>query len=260
MISSPDNPKLRYLRRLLASKAFRAREDRVVLEGLRLVEAALAAGALPTLALVCEELLAGERGRRLGERLRAAGVPLLETTPALFRATADTETPQGILAAFTVPRPAPPPRPDLVLVLDGWRDPGNLGTALRAAAAAGADLALLTSGTVDPWHPRALRAGMGAQFHLPLDVAAPEQLAERLRGLALWVADAGGALAHTAVDWTRPAAILVGGEAAGPSAAALGLPHRTVRIAMPGAMESLNAASAAAVLLFEALRQRSAEP
>lgn len=258
MISSPDNPKLRYLRRLLSSKAFRAREGRVVLEGVRLVEAALAAGARPALALVSAELLAAARGQRLLETLRDAGVPLLETSPALFRATAETAAPQGVLAVLPLPAPAAPARPDLVLVLDGWRDPGNLGTALRAAAAAGADLALLLSGTVDPWHPRALRAGMGAQFVLPLEKPTAERAAERLGGLDLWIADARGEREHTAVDWTRPAAILVGGEAEGASAAALALPHQRVRIAMPGAMESLNAASAAAVLLFEALRQRSA--
>jgi len=258
MITSPDNPKLRYLRRLSDSKAFRAHEGRVVLEGLRLVEAALAAGALPALVLVSAELLATERGHGLRERLQTAGAALLETSPALFRATADTATPQGLLAAFPIPQPPPPERPSLVLVLDGWRDPGNLGTALRAAAAAGVDLALLTAGTVDPWHPRALRAGMGAQFVLPLEAAAPEQVAARLQGLDLWIAEASGERVHTAVDWTRPAAILVGGEAEGASGASLSLPHQTVQIAMPGAMESLNAATAAAVLLFEALRQRAA--
>jgi TrmH family RNA methyltransferase len=255
-ITSPDNPKLRYLRRLLEDRGFRASEGRLAAEGVRLVEAALDAGHAPALSLVAEGLDASERGAALLERLVASGSPVLVTSPALFRAAADTATPQGVLAAFPTPDLPPPSSPALALVLDGWRDPGNLGTALRSAAAADADMALLTPGTVDPWHPRALRAGMGAQFTLPIASVGWADLPERMAGLELWIADASAELAHWAVDWRHPSAILVGGEAEGATDHARALPHRTVGIPMPGAMESLNAASAVAVLVFERLRQR----
>lgn len=293
-ISSPDNPKLRYLQRLQDSRAFRQAEGRTVLEGLRLIEAALDAGARPRLALVSAALATGRpapggatvdgatvdrttgkdptgdgatddaapgdsatrtRAAALLARLEATGALLLSTTAPLFRQTAGTQHPQGLLAAVDLAGPPPPSAPQLVLVLDAWRDPGNLGTALRAAAAAGVDLAVLGAGTVDPWHPRALRSGMGAQFLLPMLMAAPGSLAEHLAGLDLCIADAGGELDHVAMDWSRPTAILVGGEAEGPSAEALALPHRRLRIAMAGGIESLNAATAAAILVFAARRQ-----
>lgn len=251
-ISSPENPKLRYLRRLQESRTFREAEGRAVLEGLRLVEAALEAGARPRLALVSEDLAPSSRATALLASLEAAGNPLLLTSPALFRQAADTQHPQGLLVAFERPVETAPSEVRLALVLDAWRDPGNLGTALRSAAAAGADLAVLTAGTVDPWHPRALRAGMGAQFLLPLVQSPPGGLAAALAGLDLYLADASGELDHRHLDWDRPTALLVGGEAEGPSAEALALPHRRVRIAMAGRIESLNAATAAAILLFAA--------
>jgi TrmH family RNA methyltransferase len=259
MITSPANPKLRYVRHL-GRRAFRAREGRVALEGLRLVADAVAAGRDVAFALVTPEAQAAPATAALLERIHATGAPVLPVAPALFDAVCDTATPQGVLAVVEA-RPLPWPEPaDLVLVLDGVRDPGNVGTALRSALAAGADAALLAPGTADATQPKALRAGMGAQLRLPYAAAGWEEIGRRTAGLALWVAEAGGERAYTEPDWRRPAAIVVGGEAAGPSAQALAVAAGTVRIPMAEGAESLNAAMAATVLLFEARRQRQGAP
>ena len=255
MITSAANLKLRYVR-ALARRSFRAREGRMVVEGVRLVEEALGAAVDPAFALTTETLGATERGRALQARLEARGVPTLAVAPALFADLAGTVSPQGVLAVVGTPALAMPEAPDLVLVLDGLRDPGNLGTALRAAAAAGGDLALLAPGTVDATNSKVVRAAMGAHFRLPIRHADWAEIGARCAGLTTWVADAGGEAPYTDVDWRRPSALVVGGEADGPSAAARGAAAAAVAIPMPGHAESLNAASAAAVILFEAARQR----
>ncbi len=239
----------------------------MLLEGVRLVEEALKAGFPPDYVLASEDLDSTERGRSLRAALEASPTPLIEVSPDLLAQAADTQEPQGILAIQTIPRPSAPEDADLLLLLDGIRDPGNLGTMMRSAAAAGVDRLLLTPGTVDPSNPKVVRAAMGAHFHLPVELvdwAAVDDLLASLaashgRPLEVWLADAGGERAHTRVDWRPPGLLVIGGEAEGPSPEARERATRSLRIDMPGRAESLNAASAAAVLLFEALRQR-AEP
>jgi RNA methyltransferase, TrmH family len=257
MITSPTNPKVRYVRRL-EQRTFRRREGRMRLEGVRLVEESVASGFLPAFVLVTDALDATPRGAVLRDRLREAGVPVLDVAPDVFAGVADTVTPQGILAVVGIPDIPLPPSPSFVLVVDGLRDPGNLGAILRSADAAGVDGCLLTPGTIDATAPKVLRAAMGAHFRLAVARADWDVVGEiaGVGRLAAWIADTGGEVAYTDVDWTAPSALVIGGEADGPSPAALAL-GRTVRIPMPGAAESLNAAAAAAVLVFEAVRQRA---
>ncbi len=258
MITSPDNPKLRYVHHL-RRRAFRARERRLALEGVRLVADALDAGVKPAFVLVGPGLDTAPEGPALRARLEATGTPLLEVAPALFDAACETVHPQGVLAVVPAPDLAWPAAPSLVLLLDGVRDPGNLGTVLRAALAAGADGALLAPGTVEATNPKAIRAAMGAHFRLPVRAASWSELDRHCAGLTLWLADTTGETAYTAVDWRRPSAVVVGGEAAGPSPAAWRRASGTVRIPMAGPAESLNAAMAATIILFEAARQRALE-
>jgi TrmH family RNA methyltransferase len=143
------------------------------------------------------------------------------------------------------------------LVLDGLRDPGNLGTILRTADAAGVQAVFLAPGTVDAYNPKVVRAAMGAHFHVPLVAAGWTALAGRLRGLSLWLAEARQGLAYDQVDWRQPSALIIGAEAAGPGDAARRLAPKQVSIPMPGQAESLNAAVAAGIILFEAARQRA---
>jgi len=259
MITSAHNPKIRYLQKL-EKRAYRKREKRMRIEGVRLLEEALDAGVSFAFVLTCAELEAGDRAPALRERLMQEGVTLLETTPPLLREAAGTVNPQGFVAAVELPALPAPENPSLILVLDNVRDPGNVGTMLRTAAAAGLDLALVTPGSADPFAPKVMRAAMGAQFRLPIRREPASALAF-MHGpgdtpLHIRAAAADGDIVYTDADWTLPSAILIGGEAQGLSQESEALSPQRLRIPMPGRMESLNAAAAAAVMVFEALRQR----
>jgi len=248
LIASPTNPTAVRIRALLARRDRRAEERAFVVEGRRAVADALAAGARPELLLLRE----GEPAPDLPD-----SVPTRLVAPKVFDALSDVATPQGVLAVFPLPDPLAPGGLPLVLVVDRLRDPGNLGTLLRAAAGAGVTAVYLGPETVDPFNPKAVRAGMGAHLRLPLRRLDDAALAGLRAGVPLRAAtDARALLPYDALDWRGPAAVIVGSEAAGvgPEAAALA----TVRCAIPLAagVESLNAAVAGAVVLFEAARQR----
>lgn len=231
----------------------------MVLEGVRLVEEALAAGAVFHFVLVDERSEQSERGRKLLERLAASSLALHRCEPSVMTAISDTEAPPGLLAVVSQPRPDLPEKLGAVLVLDGVKDPGNVGACLRTALAAGVGAVLLAPGTADPSAAKVARAALGAHFRLPIvRVSWPDarELCQR-HELAVWVADARGARSCYEVDWRRPWALVMGGEAEGPSEPALAM-GAAVRIPMPGPTESLNVAAAAAVLLFEAERARVA--
>ncbi len=254
MISSIANPKIKLIRNLHAKRAVREAEGLFVVEGVRLVEEALRAPGAPRLALYADGLDA--RAQTALEQLRARGAALELVTAQVMAAASDAETPPGLLAVAPLPALAPPAPLSLALVLDGLRDPGNLGTILRTADAAGVQAVFLAPGTVDAYNPKVVRAAMGAHFHLPLLALGWEALAQRLAGLALWLAEARAGLAYQQVDWRAPSALIIGSEAAGPSLAARRLASSPINIPMPGQAESLNAAVAAGIILFEAARQR----
>ena len=169
----------------------------------------------------------------------------------------DTVTPPGILAVLPmseclIPRPL-----TWVLVVDRLRDPGNMGTMLRSALAAGVELVITTKGTVDVYSPKVVRAGMGAHFALNLCVEQPWQAIEdSLEGLRVFLAKPRQGSAYWKVDWRQPTALCIGGEAQGASTNAERLATDAVTIPMREGVESLNAAVAASILLFEAARQR----
>jgi TrmH family RNA methyltransferase len=148
------------------------------------------------------------------------------------------------------------PRPGPILVLDQLRDPGNLGTILRSAEAAGAGEVVLAPGTVDLYNPKVVRGAIGAHFRLPVADLEWPAIGERVMGRAVWLADASGDMLYDAVDWRAPSALIVGGEAAGAGDHAAALATGRVCIPMAGNTESLNAAMAATVIMFEAARQR----
>jgi RNA methyltransferase, TrmH family len=141
------------------------------------------------------------------------------------------------------------------LILDAVRDPGNVGTILRSARAAGVDAVFCAHGTADPYNDKVVRAGMGAHFAVPLRVASWEMIADALHGISrVYLADARGEVVYTRADWSHPVALIVGGEAEGASDAAKKIATARVSIPMRGGAESLNAAMAATVLLFQAAR------
>lgn len=257
MITSAHNTRIKWVRSLQASSRQRRQEQVFVIEGVRLAEEALAAGWSARLILYSAEL--SPRGVELLPAYAAQGAPAEEVTPAVMRAASDTQTPQGILAVLAMQNLPAPPKLDFVLVADGVRDPGNLGSVLRTAAAAGVQLVYAPQGSVDLYAPKVVRAGMGAHFRLPLRSAAWEQIAEEIRhaGLRVALADASASLPYTQADLRLPLALVIGSEASGAGQAAQELADMRLSIPMPGGMESLNAAAAAAILMFEVVRQRT---
>jgi len=257
VITSTTNEKVRYARSL-HRRPVRHRENRFIVEGLRLVEEMNEAGEEPVFVFHTKAFSARPRGRALLEALRASRGEVLTVSDEVMRTMADTKTPQGILAVLPFPQPAPYESP-LILVLDGLRDPGNLGTILRSAEAAEVGKVITTKGTVDVFSPKVVRGAMGAHFRLPiLDDREWEEIERVLDGRQVLLADPGGGLRYHEVDWTQPSALIVGGEAYGPGQEAGQLAAKTVSIPMRGGAESLNVAVATSIILFEAARQRAA--
>jgi len=257
MISSTHNPKVQWIRSLQARARQRRQEQAFVVEGVRLAEEALTSGWETRLVLYSDEL--DERGRQVLEGFAARAVPVEQATPAVLRVASDTETPQGILAVLSIAKLPLPEGLDLAFIPDGVRDPGNLGTMLRTAAAAGVGAVFLPPGTADPFAPKVVRAAMGAHFKLPILPVSWNQIQACLRraSLRMVLAAAGAGLPYTLADLRSPLALVVGSEAAGASPEAKRLADACVHIPMPGGVESLNAAVAAGILLFEAIRQRT---
>lgn len=252
MITSPHNARVKLVQKLQHQTKARRQARQLVLEGVRLVEDAVRSGARPDLLLYTEDAVPALAP--LLQQLGTQQVPCVPVTSALMRAMADTETPQGVIAVFPWPDLPRPVDPALVVVADGWRDPGNLGTLLRTAAAAGVDLVALPPGTVDPTNPKVLRAGMGAHFRVPVHALDWADLPAHYATYPIYLADMDGDHLYDAVDWTHPALLVIGGEAHGASASARDLSHTTLRIPMVQGAESLNAAVAAALLIYAARR------
>jgi RNA methyltransferase, TrmH family len=258
MITSPDNATVKLARALLERKG-RQQQGRFLAEGVRLVEDGLRAGSSPAFLFFAPQARENERAARLLAAAEAQGARLIEVSPAVFGTLSDTVTSQHVIGVFALPQRTAPADDRLLLVLDQLRDPGNLGTILRSAEAAGVGAVVLTPGSVDPWGPKVVRAGMGAHFRLPiLEAGGWDELAGLLAGRPVWLAEAHAAVAYDRIDWTVPSALVVGGETTGLSAEAAAAATGRVAIPMAGAADSLNAAMAATVLLFEAARQRRA--
>lgn len=257
LITSTQNARVKLVRALQAHSKTRRAEGRLVLEGARLISDALAAGIQPDFTLHTESFAQSPSTAPLLARLQSLNVPCLPVSPEVMAHAAETQTPQGILAVLPLPNLPFPSQPNLLLALDGVADAGNLGTLLRSAAAVGVDGVLLLPNCVDPFNPKALRAGMGAHFRVPVQSSTWQQVGQHFPDLPFYLAAANGTLPYYAVDWRQPAALIIGGEAHGATPAAH--QHAAQRIAIPMAndFESLNAAAAAAVILFEARRQRA---
>jgi len=257
MITSSQNPRLKWIRQLQDSNRERRQAGAFVIEGVRLVEEALKRGWPACLVLYSDEI--NERGRSVVQGFQQQGVETYEVASAVLRSASDTGTPQGLLAvlqAHTLPVPS---TLDFVFIPDSVRDPGNLGTMLRTAAATGVQAVWIPPGTVDPYSPKVLRSAMGAHFCLPVIVHEWISLRElvQLHSLYCFLADSEAASVYTGVNFRRPVVVIVGGEAEGASQEARMLASETVHIPMSGQVESLNAAVAAAVLFYEVVRQRS---
>ena len=258
MISSVQNPKIKRIRLLQSQSRSRKKELAFVVEGIRLLEEALNTFQIPELVIYTSDL--DPRSQNLVEAFLKQNVPCEEVSEEVIKAASDTETPQGILAILPLKPLLLPAEANFLMIADEIRDPGNLGTLLRTAQAAGADGFLLSPGTVDPFSPKVIRAGMGAHFRLPILSFSWEKIRQVTDGLTIFGADMEGGSRIWDADLCLPLALIVGGEAHGPGKHSRDLADAWIHIPMNAGSESLNAAAAGAVLMFEVLRQRTQEP
>ena len=226
-------------------------------EGVRLVEEAYAANCQIRFVLYTDEL--NERGRELIKKLQDKGVEIEEVESKLLSSLSETETPQGILAVLNDLQLPFPQSPNFILIPDQIRDPGNLGTLLRTADGAGVQAVFLPPETTDAFAPKAVRSGMGAHFRLPIQPKSWEEIQQLTEGLNVFLADMDGRSCWE-TDFRQPLALIIGGEAEGASEQAQKLASQKVSIPMNGKIESLNAAAAGSVLMFEVVRQRISIP
>lgn len=257
-ISSPHNETLKKWRKLQQSRKERYRRRQLLIEGENLLmEARL--GNCSFHAVLCSD------GQKVNLEWRSwlqeQQIPVYLLRSSLYRDLMQTETPQGLAAVIDMPKPLPfhmESGQSLVLLLDQIQDPGNLGTILRTAVAAGVSFVGLGKGTVDPFNPKVVRSAAGALFRLSFEtVSLPEWISRfrTARGVVVGTtADAGDV--HYNVQYPDRVAFLLGNEGQGVAPDLLHMTDQNVRIPLPGKVESLNVATAGAVLLYEVVRQR----
>jgi len=240
----------------LGRRKARERDALFVVEGVRAVEELLRSG-LEVQGLLCAPQLADSpRGAALRNAALQRGVQLSDVTDREFASAAETESPQGVLAIARTPHRtfADLPATDTLrlLVLDAVQDPGNVGTIVRTAAALGADATIALPGTVDLWNAKVVRSAMGAHFHHRAFHASWEELAAYCASgdVALWCADAGGVPVAGAIAPGR-LALAVGNEGGGLSPHVRQAATAVVSLPLSDAVESLNVAVAAGILLYE---------
>lgn len=253
-ITSADNARYKALVKLAHSSRERRERGLSLLDGVHLVAAYGAHVGVPEQVVVSAAGLNNPEIRALLNEL--ASPEPLALSDALFRQISTVETPTGIIAAVNTPRPSLPPADiGACVMLDGIQDPGNLGSILRSAAAAGIRRVLLAKGSVHAWSPRVLRAGMGAHFmlqvHEQCDLLA---LAREYKGRVIATSRRADKSVFTA-DLRGEIALLFGNEGAGLAPELADAAGERITIPMPGQVESLNVAAAAAVCLFERVRQ-----
>ena len=256
MITSNQNSKIKLVRALLGRSKERREAGAFVVEGVRLVEEAVKANWNCRFALYDETL--NERGKLQIESLKARGVDVEEVSASVMKSISETETPQGILAVLELTNLPIPQPANFILIPDQVRDPGNLGTLLRSAAASGVQAVLLPPETTDAFAPKVLRSGMGAHFRLPIHSMGWDEIEKVIKseGLNVLVADMNGQSCWE-TDLRQPVALIIGSEADGASESARKLANGNISIPMSGETESLNAGVAGSILMFEVLRQRT---
>ena len=260
MITSVKNTKIKMVRELLRAKKHRDQTRTMVVEGVRLAEEALKANATINFCLYSDHI--SERGKKIVHKIQALSYNAEEVSADLLDRISDTKASQGIL--LTAPYPEVPlqKKVDPVIVLDKIRDPGNMGTILRTAAAMDIGAVLLTAGTTDPFSPKVMRAAMGAQFHLPIRYMGAQDILNLCKDfngieLSIFLTDSSSLKTCWETDLSKPACIIIGSESEGVSANIREIADESISIPMGSLMESFNAAVAASILMYEIKRQRT---
>jgi TrmH family RNA methyltransferase len=244
----------RLVQNLLEKRSVRHKEHRFVVEGPRLVAEA---SALIDFIVYSEEL-------PIVERMINNGIDCHKVSHKMFADLSGVETPQGVLAVVRKPafhlNDIIKEKNPLIIFCVEIQDPGNLGTIIRTADAVAASGVILSRGTVDLYNQKVIRSTMGSLFHLPVvQIEETKEVINDLKknGIKIVAADISGKIDYFSADYKLPTAILIGNEGAGLPEEIIGLCDEVVKIPMPGRAESLNAGISAAVLLYEALRQRT---
>jgi TrmH family RNA methyltransferase len=254
-IASRDNPAYRALVRLATRSSERKSRRLSIVEGAHLVSAAMDAGLVPATVLLRHS--AREDREAASILARASASEALELSDALFDALSGLDSPPSIMAVVPTPegRPAPPDA-RFCVGLEDVQDPGNVGTLLRSAAAAGVEHVLLSPTCAFAWSPKVLRAGQGAHFALNIVEGADlGAFVKSFEGMSVALCGEGAGSLY-ALDLTGPVMFLVGNEGSGLSPGLVAAAAVRAAIPMPGRAESLNAGVAGSIAMFEAVRQR----
>ncbi len=262
LIDGSNNPLIKEYNRLKSSRRQRQKSGKIAVEGPNLVKEALKAGLNPEVVFFSHDYYK-DAGNPIAPFLPAV-VRKYILTPEMFKKIAQTETPQAVAAIFNFQTPGQAKQfkivPNLAIILDRIQDPGNMGTLIRTAAAAGVDIIYYTDGSTDPYSPKVLRATAGAVFQVALEQASdPCRLIRDLKagGVQVVAAAAEAKLIYWQVDLNKPLVLIVGNEAGGIAEELLAQADLVISIPLRGQVESLNAAVSSAVILYEIVRQRS---
>ncbi len=261
-IRSAQNPHVKNAVRL-RDRRHREHEGRILIDGARELLRAIQARVRLLEVFVCEPLCRSQHARQALDLAPGCGAEVLQISEPVFAKLAFGDRAEGVIGVAATPPTdlADLALPDcpLVAVLEGVEKPGNLGAVLRSADGAGVSAVVAADPRTDLYNPNAIRASLGTIFSVPLAASTTAKVLAWLRGrgLALYAARVDGAVPYTNVDFRRPAAIVLGSEAEGLTAAWSAEGVTAVRLPMLGVADSLNVSATAAVLFYEALRQRS---
>lgn len=257
VITSLHNPAIRRARSLLRRKG-RVEERAFLVEGIRAVSDAMDTGAQPQ-ALYLRDDIEGQEWR---DEYEDSHIYIRMVAPEVFASISDVPHPQSVIAEFAIDDLDTSARhdaweDDLILVADGVRDPGNMGTLIRTSAGAGVTELIISPESVDPFNPKCIRSAMGAHFLVAIRQLSVDQIVERLADMPMVaVADANAEMDYDQADWNQPSVIIIGGEAFGANQPIRDLATTSVRIPLSRHLESLNAGVAGSHLVLEAARQR----
>lgn len=263
VITSKQNEQIRFTKKL-RRRRYRDQTGLFIAEGLRLVESILSTNNILEL-YYTDQLVKTDRGRSLLASCVNKEIKTCECSDQVFGELSMTENAQGVLAVVNQPRPLldwhQQLKQGIILVVDRIQDPGNLGTILRTALAAGIDGIWLLQGTVDPFNPKVIRASMGAIMDLKFNYLTNDQCISLVRehDLELVVTDLEAGVKYFQQDFHKPLALVVGNEANGVDPYLIKAAQKSIYIPTTDAIESLNVAVATSVLLYEIVRQRSLE-
>lgn len=262
LITSTSNQRIKDVAKL-RDRRQREKQHRFTIDGARELVRAISAGIELSEVFVCDSLCQSDDAREALNLLSQSGVTRWDVTPQVFAKLAFGERAEGVLAVAPTPSrelvQLELPENPLVAVLEGVEKPGNLGAVLRSADAAGVSALVVADGRTDLFNPNAIRASLGTIFSVPLASASGLETIDwlRERHIPCYAARVDGDIVYTDVPWRNPSAVILGSEAEGVSSLFHAPDIRAIRVPMLGIADSLNVSATAAVIFYEALRQRT---